>query len=316
MKARFRDYQHSDFLRVRDFLVASNARHGSPVNWCVDRWNFVSALGRVMNGLSPEAWRRGIGLWEDEAGAIVAMANEEEGKGDVFFQAAGPGVLDRPLLKEMFAFAEERCLRRRGKARGFRLRVPDGEALLASMVEERGYTRHEWQETAAALDLGADGGGAPVAAGLPEGLRLVDGHGLEPAAKALAHARAFGYLDEKAFRRRAVKGFCLVPGLPDYRAELDLAAVDRDGGIASFCTLWLDGINCWAVLEPVGTVPEWRRRGLGEALIAEGTRRVRELGARRVLVFSGQEFYRAIGFRAIASQAVWEHLQKPGGAIR
>lgn len=48
---------------------------------------------------------------------------------------------------------------------------------------------------------------------------------------------------------------------------------------AAFCTLWYDEATRTAAFEPVGTHPEHQRTGLGKALMAEGLRRVRDLGA-------------------------------------
>jgi predicted N-acetyltransferase YhbS len=61
------------------------------------------------------------------------------------------------------------------------------------------------------------------------------------------------------------------------------------------------------VLEPVGTIPEFRRKGLAFWLIDEGERRVSKLGARKLYVGSDQDFYRAIGFKVVIRQNLWEY---------
>jgi GNAT superfamily N-acetyltransferase len=58
-----------------------------------------------------------------------------------------------------------------------------------------------------------------------------------------------------------------------YRKELDIIAVTPNGIIASFCTFRIDpnsGIIC---LEPMGTNPDFRKLGLGKALLTEGIKR-------------------------------------------
>jgi hypothetical protein len=48
-----------------------------------------------------------------------------------------------------------------------------------------------------------------------------------------------------------------------YRPELDWVVEAPDGRFAAFCLVWLDERNGTGELEPVGTHPAFRRRGLG-----------------------------------------------------
>ena len=84
---------------------------------------------------------------------------------------------------------------------------------------------------------------------------------------------------------------------PDYRKDLDLYIVGPDGEYVSFCIAWYDGHNRIGILEPAGTHPDFRRRGLGREVVMEGIRRAAALGAKKIWVGSGQRFYEAIGFR-------------------
>ena len=59
------------------------------------------------------------------------------------------------------------------------------------------------------------------------------------------------------------------------------------------------------ILEPVGTVPEHRRAGLARAVVFEAIRRAATLGAERVVVGAGLEFYLAIGFEKVHTSYVW-----------
>jgi ribosomal protein S18 acetylase RimI-like enzyme len=57
-----------------------------------------------------------------------------------------------------------------------------------------------------------------------------------------------------------------------YIRELDLVVKAPNGAIASFCTFRIDPVSRATELEPIGTHPDYRRRGLGKALIFEGMR--------------------------------------------
>ena len=52
-----------------------------------------------------------------------------------------------------------------------------------------------------------------------------------------------------------------------------------NGDIASFTTVWFDDVTRCAYFEPVGTYTPYQRRGLAKAVMFEGLRRVKRLGA-------------------------------------
>ena len=105
------------------------------------------------------------------------------------------------------------------------------------------------------------------------------------------------------------RAYQLLRKAPDYRPELDLSVVDENNEIASFTTVWYDESNRIGMLEPVGTIPSYRRMGLAKAVIFEGINRIRKLGAKKIYVGSDQKFYLSIGFTVEYEKEVW---QKPG----
>jgi GNAT superfamily N-acetyltransferase len=74
-----------------------------------------------------------------------------------------------------------------------------------------------------------------------------------------------------------------------YRRDLDLVVEAPAGEIAAFACLWYDDVTRACTFEPVGTTPEHQRRGLAKAVIAEGMRRAKELGALFATVGGGGE---------------------------
>ena len=90
-----------------------------------------------------------------------------------------------------------------------------------------------------------------------------------------------------------------------YRAELDWVAVAPDGTLAANCLCWLDEANRIVELEPVGTHPSHRRRGLAAAVCLAALKAAREAGADTGLVYPvnglpAATLYESIGFRAIS----------------
>jgi ribosomal protein S18 acetylase RimI-like enzyme len=90
-----------------------------------------------------------------------------------------------------------------------------------------------------------------------------------------------------------------------YRPELDCVAEAPDGSFASYVLAWYDDENRLGELEPVGTVPAHRRRGLARAVSLYALQRLRDAGAERAIVLPRGDdgypipklLYESIGFR-------------------
>jgi mycothiol synthase len=92
-----------------------------------------------------------------------------------------------------------------------------------------------------------------------------------------------------------------------YIPDLDLILLSAEGEVAAFCTVWLDRESGLAEFEPVGTVPRYRKRGLGAALLADASNRLRALGCRTETVFSWTE---SVGANRLYAGAGLEELDK------
>ena len=93
-----------------------------------------------------------------------------------------------------------------------------------------------------------------------------------------------------------------------YRPDLDLVVEAPDGSYAAFALAWYDPENRVGELEPVGTDPRFRHRGLGRAVNLYALERLREVGARRAIVGSRgddgypvpRRLYESVGFRELS----------------
>ena len=89
---------------------------------------------------------------------------------------------------------------------------------------------------------------------------------------------------------------------PGYRPERELLAVAPGGQVAAFTVTWLDDLNKVGHFEPVGTQRDFRRRGLGRALLLHGLRELRRLGMETATVqhdaanLAASDLYRGLGF--------------------
>jgi putative acetyltransferase len=97
--------------------------------------------------------------------------------------------------------------------------------------------------------------------------------------------------------------------------RLSLVA-EGDGGIVGhilFTPVEIDaaeGVLRGYGLAPMAVRPAWQRRGIGSALIAEGTRRLRDAGVPYVIVLGHPEYYPRFGFERASRHGV--RCQWPG----
>jgi predicted N-acetyltransferase YhbS len=312
-----RKYKHDrDFLRVRDFLVETFSVLDKPLNWRLERWNYARCFitpmlatyghGEPDNEAVQNAFRLFnvmTRLWENEAGDVVGVVNIEHadkshpGWGEAFFQRHPDYDF---LLPEMLDFAEAN-LRNQERNLLF-MPIYDYDEPFLAVARERGYQRNEeytlWDSVLTIQ-------GELHRPSLPEGYVLqsmADENDLDRRRKAFG--LGFNHPDPKEWP--SLLSYQELQKAPDYRQELDLYIVAPDGEFVAFCIAWWDEHNRIAMLEPVGTVPEHRRRGLARAVVLEAVRRVAALGAERVFVGSDQQFYLSLGFEMKYAGHHWQ----------
>jgi mycothiol synthase len=316
MTARFRTYRpERDFLRIRNFLVDTYASFAAPVNWGIERWNYARHFVAPMLGSygtdegTPEGsliairfWEDHVGLWENEDGSIVGVANiehpdpEHSAFGELFVQRHPEHLA---LLDEMLAYAEQRFVD--PKNRRVYVWVYEDDTVLQEVVEQRGYVKNA---KVSATHLEFVLGQLPPPDPPPGYIvrTMADENDIERRREVFG--RSFNHEDPRewpsAFSYRELQK------APDYQRENDLVMVAPDGTYAACCVFWYDDVNRVGHLEPVGTHPDYRRRGLAREIVFEGLRRLKALGATRVPMTGGFDpFYEAIGFRKVRMCYPW-----------
>jgi putative acetyltransferase len=83
-------------------------------------------------------------------------------------------------------------------------------------------------------------------------------------------------------------------------AEVDGRVV---GHIAFSPVAVSDGTTHWYGLGPVSVLPEYQRKGIGEALIRDGLSRLQALGAKGCCLVGHPQYYRRVGFENVAGLA-------------
>jgi mycothiol synthase len=288
-----------DYWRVRAFLrrlLLEASLH--PRTWHVVRWDYWRWHGVLNCGaLAPE---HSVMLWETRAGELAAMVNPDN-RGDAFFQI-DPRVRSDALDASMLAVAEERPT----DAGGLLAWVPASDPAWARLLERSGYAPTDEDEHVRAICLRDPLPAPRVAAGYR--IRTLADGGADFPARGEISLHVFHPVPDGS-RAMTADDYRNVQRGPLYRRDLDLVAEADDGELAAFATLWFDDVTRTAVIEPAGTDAPHRRRGLGRALLLEGLRRVRWLGATTAYVGSYGEvahaLYASVGLRTVEHLVGW-----------
>ncbi|SRR5712691_3796211 len=134
---------------------------------------------------------------------------------------------------------------------------------------------------------------------LPDGFRFRTADEAGPPAAVQAHVDAW---HPSTYTAQGYEG---VRRTPAYRGDLHVLVEAPEGTMAASAIMWLDEANKTAEFEPVGTHPDYRRRGLGRAMLLHGLQLARDAGANHMTVAcrgapgrpAARELYYSVGFR-------------------
>ena len=131
----------------------------------------------------------------------------------------------------------------------------------------------------------------------------------EVAARAKAQ---YGAFESKATFEQYVARFTNFMRSPVYDPALDIIAVAPDGQVGAFCIVWIDPLNQVGLFEPLGTHPDFQRKGLGRAVMLEGLRRLKQRGMKSAIVSTYEDhlpaikLYESVGFQVVHRLGTYE----------
>ncbi len=282
-----------DYVKVREFFLRLD-NHNFPFG----RWDWM-----VTHPCLDDTVLDRIGLWEED-GRVVAVATYESelGRAYLLMDAAY-----RHLGEELLAHA------RRALSRDDRVAVLilDGDTQMQDIAAKHGFfaTQEKEHDSVFSIDQ------TSLHYTLPQGFHITSmAETYDPCRYDEGLWKGFNHelngegaydpdkrdlpLIDRSFRR------------PNVNLDIKIAVVSPAGEFAAYCGMWHDPATQNALVEPVATIPEYRRMGLGRAAVLEGIRRCGLLGAKRAFVGSSQQFYYSIGFRPYATSTWWEQVKK------
>lgn len=280
----------ADRDRIARFLSEASVGEPRP-----DYWH----IGDLTWGLYQNTFfdpTRGVRLWEDAAtGALLGFAWFDRGELDTM---VAPALRATPegdaVLAESLAWGRRVTARRHLST--LWTHALDSDTWQIERLAAHDFARDEHHDGYVHFRRPFDGAPLPDAP-LPEGfsVRAVGGED-EWQRRVDLHRVVYhpSRVTLPAYRRLRVA--------PLYRPDLDLVAVAPNGEFVSYCILWYDERTRVGEYEPVGAHPDWRRQGITRAVLVEGLRRLRGLGAERAIVLTNTSnapairLYESVGF--------------------
>ncbi len=260
--------------RIARFLSEASVGEPRP-----DYWH----IGDLTWGLYQNVFfdpTRDVRLWEDAAtGALLGFSWFDRGELDTMI---APALRATPegdaILAASLAWARRLAARR--SIADLWTHAYDSDPLQIAQLAANDFARDERHDGYVHFRRPFDGAPLPDAP-LPEGFSV----------------RAVGGEDEWQRRvdlhrvvyhpsRVTLPAYRRLRAAPLYRPDLDLVAVAPNGEFVSYCILWYDERTRVGEYEPVGAHPDWRRQRITRAVLVEGLRRLRALGAERAIVLT------------------------------
>lgn len=301
----------ADFWRIRALLIETYPLTLPGFNWEVRNWE-----GKRLYDETPgweREWKAAGRVWETAGGQLIGAIHPDS-PGFACLQLH-PDHREH-LEATMIGRAEETiAVPARDNTDGTRLRfyVFEYDTARQELLAARGYRKLSAGGVIRRLHFGR----AP----LQERRPLPDGYTLRCTRPGEEEdATQIALLLNAAFNRdfhSAAEYLTFSRLAPSFRHDLDLVAVAPDGTFAAYIGIPYVAEIGHGLFEPVCTHPQHRRRGLARALMVEGLHRLQALGARDVVVETGDmipanRLYEAIGFEETYRGYVWERVMERG----
>ncbi len=301
-----RMYEQEDYKKIMDFLKEMYSINGNQDCWLPARWEYAEHfVNPLFVEMGFESWEGAIKIWEEE-NRIVAIAHIED-TCNTFFQIR-PGY--EYLHTEMLAWSEENYAlpTEDGKHKRIVIWSKESDTALNDLLTERGYKKAGACNYLNLQTIDTEKEYEP---------QVAEGFIVRSMAENIDLCKRYNVINQAfnpsaEYKVEAPKSFFRMIDAPMYRPDLDIVTEFKDGSLASACVVWYDEENKIGMFEPVGTHPDYQRKGLGQVVLIEGLKRLQKIGAKKAYVESfGDEryaFYESAGFKAYDQDYPWEKI--------
>ena len=232
-------------------------------------------------------------IWEDN-GEIVAFCFNESPVTDIYFSLK-PGYEE--LAAEMIAYADAHMPIKGGK---IQLILFGGQEALINAAKQAGY-----YQKSESRDMQFDFNDV-LDYPLPEGFHFVDPDEYDIEKVSKCCWKGFDHEEnEGVWDHQYEQSNYLYALAPHVTTKLAVIIADEKEEYACYAGMWWTPQNKLAYMEPLCTIPEYRRRGLAAAALSELYRRMKALGATH-MTGGWHDFYKAIGYKPAEKWTWWE----------
>ena len=220
-----------------------------------------------------------------------ALLSHDEDAFDVF---ADPRLRGDALEHEMFAWAVEQMSAHDTVQNAW---VAEDDDVRIRWLEANGFARDESHFVLFNRSLSGPLDVPP----LLEGFSIRTSRGEEDAQlRSVASHAAFG--SRKPFDEYWPRTLRFMQS-PVYVPQHEIFVIAPAGEVAAYCIVWTDTLNKAGHFEPVGTHPDFQRRGLGKILLFESLHRLKSEGMSEASVCTNHDneaairLYESVGFQ-------------------
>lgn len=276
-----------DFKKICEFLVRINNDKIVTPNYLWARWVWQFGPYMSMEHLPH------IGVVEDN-GNIIGLVTYENDLGEAYF-----------CLDERYNFLKpqliEYALQNLHLHGEIKISLPDGSLDYQKAAVKIGFIPTTQKSSVARIDINRH------TYTLPEGYHIMSFDDEEFDVERYYNAIWRGFNNQRQRNEKELESMRKREGFdaPYFNPNLRILVVAPNGDYAAHCGMWYIPNSAYAYVEPVYTLPEYRKMGLGKAAVLEGVNRCGNLGAKQAYVLSSQQFYYSIGFYPVQNETWW-----------
>jgi len=286
MEVTHRNYNgyEKDFFDMRDLLIESYGKYVKPLNWLIgrlDNWRYAALTARIRT--EPYFYQRNAHLWRKDHGQLIGFFVSENGK-EYFELQVHPDY--RSIEEEMLKWVIDNWSTGKNEIvtniyvhDTARIRLLEKFSFVCQGVvgvDYRYHTKDYVDDVATEDDFRIES--------------FSESYDFESRIESERLTFGRDSLDREWFETKAIA--------PGYSSDWDLVVIEPNGQVVAFCVAWLDEENSVAEIDPVGTHPDYRKRGLAKALLTTCFARLNRHGIAKAQIqgFSepGKNLYRSL----------------------
>ena len=271
-----------EFWEIHDLLTESFTLTGRVNMWSFCRFeNWRYRIHHSRKRTDSRFLAKLARLWRDETGRLMGVAISEDGLDDIHI-ITRTGHMDAEY--EIYTWVNTELAQRRPRVETYADVVDEARRQLLTDMGFRCQAECEYLRHYALPFEKENGKGTAPESGWVVQDVLID-RNLDERARTMGSAFRSSFVLDQDYLLK----WDAARHAPGYRPHLELAAVRDNNQFGAVCFGWVDLKNNVGELEPVGTHPHFRRRGLASAVITEGFHRLYAMGIKRVFIASGAE---------------------------